>query len=130
MKTWARFLLIFFAYGIALLHTAVPHQHVKDGDSNRASLHAGCLFTQQGGGLLQKVLSTDLGFGHLETFKKGSDAEIEFRAAIVSIPIPAIFTKAAAPFTALSESSLRYIENLKRQLLLFSVSHFRAPPIA
>ncbi len=131
MKTWGRFLLIFFAYGIALLHTAVPHHHSQGATHDAVISHAGCLFTQSGGGLLQKVFSTDLGFGHLETFKKGNSAEIESApGAVLLITTPAIFADAlSTSLTPLSKPSLRYIENLKKRLLLFSVSHLRAPPV-
>lgn len=130
MKTWGRFLLLFFAYGIAILHTAVPHQHTQDADNIAVISHAGCLVTQSGDGWLQKVLSTDLGTGHLETFKKGSNAEIEFSPGVVLL----IATRAnfidtmSATMKVLSELSKPYIENLKRRLFLSSVSHFRAPP--
>lgn len=130
MKNWSRFLLLFVAYGIALLHTAVPHQHTKNGNGVATISHAGCLLTSSSDGLLQKILSTDLGVGHLETFKKASNAEIEFTPDIV--PLIAIRTALvdmlSPSVSVLSKLSRPYIESLKRRLLLFSVSHFRAPP--
>ena len=129
MKNWGRFLLLFVAYGIALLHTAVPHQHTQSGNNVAIISHKGCLLSPTDG-LLVKILSTDLGVGHLETFQKGSNAEIEFTPGVVLLMVtPAVFIDILSPSVAvLSKLSQPYFERLKRRLLLFSVSHFRAPP--
>lgn len=120
--------MIFFAYSIALLHTAVPHTHGQARADEYAISRTGCI-TESSSGFLQKVLSTDLGIGHLETFQKGSEADIESFTTFTWMIAPA--TSCVAFFTPVkinSELSQGYIEKLKRKRLLFSVSHFRAPP--
>ena len=82
MKPWGRFIFVFIAYSIALLHTAVPHHHGVAGAGQFVFAHAGCSFTHSAGGLLQKALSTDLGVGHLETFKKNADTPMDFSASV------------------------------------------------
>lgn len=129
MKPWGRFTFIFIAYGLALLHTAVPHHHPDStGTGETVLTHAGCIFTQASGGLLQRVLSTDLGLGHLETFKKGSDTVIESTATAVSLS--AIIAPAQANPVKISLPPSRYgsIEKFHIRLLLSSTAHLRAPP--
>jgi hypothetical protein len=128
MKSWARLLIIFLAYGIALLHTAVPHHHSVAGNSNSTSFHSGCV-GHASGGLLQRVLSTDLGYGHLETFKKNTGTDIRFssRTVLASIVVPRVVTQPTILNTS-PEFSSGYIEKLKKRLLFFSVTHLRAPP--
>lgn len=129
MKSWGRLLLIFIAYGIALLHTAVPHHHATAGNGEPVFLHAGCGQPHSTSGFLQRVLSTDLGAGHLETFKKGGDFEMVFASPHVAITgvltniLELIFSDQAH-----GEYWGAFLQNLKRQLCLFSVSHLRAPP--
>ena len=130
MKPWGRFVFIIIAYGMALLHTAVPHHHAKTSAGKPMFSNAGCLYNGPDGGLLKRVLSTDLGFGHLETFNKGADAELESSGVDVSLVIlfsdfPKILSSQESP----EVFSAAYIEKLRRKLLLFSVSHFRAPPV-
>ena len=130
MKSWGRFVTIFFAYGIALLHTVVPHHHAQTRVDESVISHYGCIFSESSSGLLQKVLSTDLGVGHLETFKKGGDADIKFSATVVALVATAASDVAfLGPAKTAAEFSRGYIEKLKRKLFLFSVSHFRAPPV-
>lgn len=129
MKRWARFIFIFFAYSIALLHTAVPHHHFSTrGETILA--HNGCVFSDEPGGLLQRVFSTDLGLGHLETFKKNSDAQIEFSSRFIGITvfIP-VATVVVSNVFAFPELLAGYVEKFRRQLLLFSITSFRAPPV-
>ena len=129
MKPWVRFVFIFIAYGIALLHTAVPHHHGAARKGDVMFMHAGCHYSHSGGGLLQKVLSTDLGYGHLENFKKGGDTEISFSSGFVAIIAPVVPTTGlSAGFRSVPESLDGYIEKLKKRLLLFSVTQLRAPP--
>ena len=129
MKPWGRFIFIFFAYGLTLLHTAVPHHHSDTtGKGETLLTHAGCIFEQTSGGLLQRALSTDLGLGHLETFKKGTDTEIECTHSALSLPAiiaqdPAIPEKIL--FRVFGHGS---IEKFRKRLLLFSTAHLRAPP--
>jgi len=128
MKSWVRLIIVFLAYGIALLHTAVPHHHASAGKNSATFIHAGCL-SHSSGGLLQRVLSTDLGYGHLENFKKSADTYIEFssRALLACILLPSLISEPNLP-GPFSEFSNGYIEKLTKRLLLFSVSHLRAPP--
>ena len=128
MKPWGRFIFVFIAYGLALLHTAVPHHHADGSSSDMMFSHAGCQYSHTSGGLLQRALSTDLGLGHLETFKKNTDTQLETSARVV-VAITFFLPIANAPaISPVAESVGGYVEKLKRQLLLFSVSHFRAPP--
>jgi hypothetical protein len=129
MRPWRRFIFIFFAYGIAILHTAVPHQHDEATDNRVVITHAGCLFTHSMDGFLQMLFSTDLGDGHLETFKKGGDTELTFSPVSMSVialfwsaPRPAII-RIAPKFVSV------FVDQLKKRLLLFSARHFRAPPL-
>ena len=129
MRSWGRFILVLLAYGIALLHTAVPHHHQKSGGGVPMISHSGCVLTDFGSGLLERALSTDLGFGHLETFQKGADAEVQSSAA--DVPLLLIFSnlpQILSPKKILTVFSAEYIEKLSKKLLLLSVSHFRAPP--
>ena len=131
MKSWGRFALLFFAYSIALLHTAVPHHHTQARTGEFVISHSACVFSEAGGGFLQKVLSTDLGIGHLENFKKGGETDLNLSAAVSWVIATAVLYVALHnPANAASEFSKGHIEKLKRKLLLFSVSHFRAPPVS
>lgn len=129
MKPWGRFVLIFLAYCITLLHTIVPHHHAPLPIGESVISHAGCVFSDSTNDLLQKVFSTDLGVGHLETFQKGGDADIEFLATAVVETMNALSAALVITGNTTFVYSKGYIEKLKRRLLLFSVSHFRAPPL-
>ncbi len=121
--------LVFLAYGLALLHTAFPHHHVGLGRGEIIFSHGGCSQAHSTDGVLQRALATDLGLGHLETFKKGSDTRIELSSrgiAIVAI-LPIVSTDTAV--RTLHEFQNGFIRKFRTQLLLFSVNHFRAPPI-
>lgn len=130
MRRWVQFVIIFFAYGIALLHTAVPHHH-EDASNRRVTItHAGCVFAHSNAGFLQMVFSTDLGYGHLEIFKKSAETQIEFSG--VSASFEAVFSPPCSLAAAICECP-RYlngfIEKLHQRLILFSASPFRAPPV-
>ena len=130
MKRWGRVIFIFVAYGLALLHTAVPHHHAASRTGETIITHTGCLFDSNTGSLLQRALSTDLGVGHLETFKKGGggselDVTVPFTAALaVFVPLPISSVK----LVSVLGSQSGYIEKFHKRLLLFSTAHFRAPP--
>jgi hypothetical protein len=129
MRRWLRFFVIFFAYGIALLHTAVPHHHEETADQGVSISRAACHFAHAGGGLLQLVFSTDLGYGHLELFKKGPETKIEFWTAPTSAL--AVFSESVFLRTTVRDCpsfSDGFIEKLRKRLLLFSTTQFRAPP--
>lgn len=127
MKTWARFILVFIAYGLALLHTVVPHHHTNRGNGTSVFAHSGCAVAHEKGGLLLRTLSTDLGVGHLETFKKGSDVEVDFSIRPVpEVPMPALFVPPVV--SAVPALLSGHVGKLKQRLLLLSVNHFRAPP--
>lgn len=129
MRPWLRFVMIFFAYGMALLHTAVPHHHEGPTDGRVTITSAGCHLTHATGGILQRVFSTDLGYGHLEVFKKTSDADIQvpgISSALTAIIIPVVTVPACI---RLSSSFLDgFINKFHQRLLLFSDTQFRAPP--
>ena len=131
MKRWGRLIFIFIAYGLALLHTAVPHHHLSASIAGETVLtHAGCFVDKSSGGLLQRVLSTDLGVGHLETFKKGgAGAELDFAvpfAAVLAVIVPALIY--SGKIVSSPGILTRYIEKFHKRLLLFSSAQFRAPP--
>jgi hypothetical protein len=128
MKSWARLVLLFFAYGLALLHTAIPHHHTESTRGEIVFSHAGCSYAHSSGGLLQRALATDLGLGHLEIFKKSADTRIELssRGIVVVAFLPVVCADLA--LQAAGEFQNGFIQKLKIQLLLFSVTHFRAPP--
>lgn len=130
MRPWARFIIILFAYGVALLHTAVPHHHESPSEGRVTIARAGCHLVHATGGILQRVFSTDLGYGHLEVFKKNSDTSIRFSG--ISSAVAAIIL----PFVAITGTPRVYsrflngfIEKLYKRLLLFSATQFRAPPV-
>ena len=129
MKSWVRLLFIFFAYGIALLHTAVPHHHASTGNGEQSIAAATCVFPGSDGGLLQRVLSTDLGTGHLETFKKGSDLEVVFASPAATVAVLVNLFHLVVIQQELPKRAATFIQKLQLQLLLSSVSHFRAPPV-
>jgi hypothetical protein len=129
MKPWGRFAFVLIAYGMALLHTAVPHHHGTGNPGVPMISHGGCV-AMGSDGLLKRALSTDLGYGHLETFQKGADAEME--SSGVDLPLLMIFSNLSqilAPKEVITVFSISFIEKLRIRLLLLSVSHFRAPPV-
>ena len=128
MKPWGRFIFIFIAYSFALLHTAVPHQHPEPNDGKTTLSAAGCISTQSMGGFLQMVFSTDLGYGHLETFQKSTDTDIDFSPAIVSIIAILVPLTLQEDLAENRTFSGIHIGKLYHRLLLFSSTQFRAPP--
>lgn len=52
MKTWSRLVLLFLAYGLALLHTAIPHHHVESGRGEVMFSHMDCSYAHSSGGVL------------------------------------------------------------------------------
>ena len=129
MKRWGRFILIFVAYGIALLHTAVPHHHDSSSDRSTIITGVGCHFNHSSGGFLQMLFSTDLGYGHLEIFKKGADTRVDFSAT--GFAVMAVFaTPVRVPAVAsCAGSDYPFIDKLQRRLLLYSATRFRGPPV-
>jgi hypothetical protein len=128
MRRWVRFFIIFFAYGMALLHTAVPHHH-EDASERRVTVtHAGCVFSHSNGGFLQMVFSTDLGYGHLEIFKKNTENQIQFSAAAASVI--AVFSRLVFAPAPVSERARfnGFVEKLQKRRRLYSATQFRAPP--
>ncbi len=129
MKPWARFVFVLIAYGIALLHTAVPHHHFQPTAGDPVIRHKGCVPLEDQAGLLFRVLATDLGVGHLETFKQNADTELDFTGRCIAVvpllPSPAALLSASTGFSAFLS---RDIEKIGRQRLLLSVTSFRGPP--
>lgn len=130
MKPWGRFFLIFIAYSIALIHTAVPHSHSQSRSTEPVIVTTGCFMPQGDGGLLQRVFATDLGVGHLETFKKNSDSEL---GVIVPVTLAAALNtmRLVTPIAGKVSNSAfndNYISKRLRHLCLSPVISFRAPP--
>lgn len=130
MRPLFRFIMIFFAYGMALLHTAVPHHHEGPNDGRVTISSAGCHLTHATGGILQRVFSTDLGYGHLEVFKKSSDTNIQFAgvsSALTAIISPVVNVPVCTRFSSWLLSGS--INKFHQRLLLYSETQFRAPPV-
>lgn len=129
MKPWRRFALIFLAYGITLLHTAIPHHHHSarpDGKQAISSNHCTPVSSQ---GLLALVFSTDLGAGHLENFQKNDHAEqvLDFAAALYVAGV--LFTHhSLADIVSVQNEIWPFSDNLSTQRLRYSAAGFRAPP--
>ena len=130
MKPWKRFAFVLVAYAMALLHTAVPHQHPQPTFGEAVLSTAGCAVDESMGGFLKNIFSTDLGLGHLETFQKSADGDMDFSftsVAIIALLVPVLLLPVASPvYRELLEG---YIEKIHKRLLLSSTSHFRAPPV-
>jgi hypothetical protein len=130
MRRWKRFVFVLIAYAMALLHTAVPHQHSQRAAGETSIYHAGCIVDESMGGFLKKLFSTDLGYGHLETFQKSADTDIDFLftgVSIIALLVPILLILVVAPlYRELLEG---YIGKIHKRLLLLSASHFRAPPV-
>jgi len=125
MKPWGRLIFVFIAYGLALLHTAVPHHHAGTGNGQVVFSHAACSFAHSPGGLLQRALSTDLGVGHLETFKKNADTQLEFASGEVELAADLL----AASTEVASQFERSFIPKFRIKHLLFSATPLRAPPV-
>jgi hypothetical protein len=131
MKPWGRFLLVLFAYGMALLHTVVPHHHSKTSGGDPVIVHNGCVLPDGEGGLLQQVMSTDLGVGHLENFNKNSDAQVVHTPGFEAvIGLMSLFNLPVSEVTGHAGYVSGYIEKLTRSTLLSAITSFRAPPAA
>lgn len=129
MKPWGRFILVFFAYGITLLHTVVPHHHFKPAKGEAVIMHTGCVLPDMQNNLLQRVFSTDLGVGHLETFKQNSLELFDLSPAFVAILLTVVFLMGMTPRLPVAAEYAGHIERLRKRLLLYPVVSFRAPPI-
>lgn len=129
MRPGIRFIFIFMAYGIALLHTAIPHHHDNVSDRQVTISSTGCHFNHFNSGFLQMIFSTDLGYGHLEIFKKGAEPRTEFAGGVTSlIAVVAPQISFSAPASLDSDHLKGFVEKLKKRQLLFATTSFRAPP--
>lgn len=129
MKKWLAFGFISLAYGLALLHIAIPHHHGAMRHSRLIITVPGCETAGSTAGFLRAVFATDLGYGHLETFSKSTDAAMDIGHPIAHLP--AVFGVVICPATAgceFQEVWGGYAVKLLKQLLLFSASPLRAPP--
>lgn len=132
MKPWCRFALVLFAYGMALLHTAVPHHHLQvSGAGPSVAMRHGCNQSHVEGGLLQRALSTDLGIGHLETFNKNSDTPLTFGTAVFLFAFVNTCVAADSGHELTSAGAGdAHIDAITRWQRLFSAASFRGPPVA
>jgi hypothetical protein len=131
MRTWKRFIFIFFAYGFALVHTVVPHQHYT-AVNEKVNVSPKNIDTTSIGGFLQMVFSTDLGCGHLEKFKSTDDADIHFSVVKTQL-LPTFVTPLISDLNILPsfpDVFGRYVERLQEQRRLFSSRLLRAPPVS
>lgn len=130
MKKWLSFGLMGLAYVLALLHVAIPHHHGAIGKGRLIITAAGCETAGSTGGFLQTVFSANLGYRHLETFSKSSDAATDVVHPVAHLPAlsgNAICVQAAG--SELLELWTGYAGKLHKQFLLFSASPLRAPPV-
>lgn len=125
MKSWGRFFVIFIAYALALLHTAIPHHHQTVHEGLAISATACCPPVSDG--LLGRALSTDLGVGHLETFKAESQLELA-QASETSTAVYARERVILPVITSQPACQNGDITSLKQRRLLFSATSFRGPP--
>jgi hypothetical protein len=131
MRTWTRFIFILFAYGVALVHTVVPHQHYTT-VNEKVIVSLKNIDTTSIGGFLQMVFSTDLGCGHLEKFKSTDDTDIGF-SVVKTILLLAFITPLSSDLNILpffQNVFDRYLERLQEQHCLFSSRLLRAPPVS
>lgn len=125
MKPWGRFCVIFVAYALALLHTAVPHHHQTVHEGQVISSTTCC--PPVADGVLGRALSTDLGTGHLETFKTESPLELSHPlGSMAAAYADEKFTLPVVIGEPVYQNSP--INLLKQRRLLFSTTSFRGPP--
>lgn len=129
MKSWGRSALIFVAYSLALLHTAIPHHHsaTPAGRMSVAPIHS---VAPSVSSLLALVFSTDLGKGHLETFQKSNHAQNVHQFAVALLMLGFLFAlqNAAGTRASARKTVSHFAEKFYRQRILFSAAGFRAPP--
>jgi len=80
------------------------------------------------GGFLQVVLSTDLGYGHLETFARSSEYTTDFSLGLWPATVPVSLTFVPTSVREYPELLSGYSEKLQKYLLSYSSTQFRAPP--
>jgi hypothetical protein len=121
-------ILILVAYGLALLHSTIPHQHASI-RTNQPKFEIRTLGDSSFLGLLQAAFATDLGCGHLESFAK-SDTGTDVTQAVSDVPV--VFLASLyfieEPLSHVREVYGSFIEKLHARILLLSSRQFRAPP--
>lgn len=129
MKAWKKYIFLFFAYSITLLHTLVPHQHqqemIKEATAIVQLQAPGCTSLI---GFFQFLFAADLGSNHLEKFKKGAAEPIDLSFA--SILLYSAFTALLLIplLRVLPRRPGHYSEKLWQRLLLAGSKALRAPP--
>jgi hypothetical protein len=121
-------ILLLLAYGLALLHSTIPHQHASlrtaAPEFEVRTISDFSLF-----GLLQTALATDLGCGHLESFTKSDDgADVPQTLSYVPVVFFSSLYFAEQPVVNAPNAFGAYIEKLHTRILLQSSRQFRAPP--
>jgi len=129
MKRWGRLILVFIAYSFAMLHTVVPHHHAARSAGETTISHASCASGTESGGLLQRAFSTDLGYGHLENFKKSSNPEVDFSTVALAVVGLLPITLLSTPRVVTSSRVDGYLAKLRCRLLLRTSIPLRAPPL-
>ena len=122
-------ILLLVAYGLTLLHSAIPHQHssIRTSDPKFEVRTVGdfSLF-----GRLQAAFATDLGCGHLESFAK-SDGNADIAPIVTDVPVLFLASHfiTEEPLINVREASGAFIGKLHTRLVLLSALQFRAPPV-
>lgn len=129
MKAWKKYIFLFFAYSITLLHTLIPHQHQQEVVTEAAVVvqfqAPACTSLVS---FFQFLFAADLGSNHLEKFKKGTVAPLDLTFA--SILLCSALTALLFILLLLIQPNRpgTYTEKLRLRLLPDSCRSLRAPP--
>ncbi len=122
-------ILLLVAYGLALLHSTVPHRHstirTTEPKFEVHTIDHASLF-----GLVQAAFATDLGCGHLESFAKsdgGTDVPQTFSDVPILFLASLYFTE--DPVINTGDFFGAFIEKLHTRVILLSTGQLRAPPV-
>ena len=121
-------ILLLVAYGLALLHSTIPHQHASTRTTD-PKLAINAVVDDSFLGLLQAAFATDLGCGHQESFNK-SDAGADVPNSVSHVPVVFLASTyiTEQPLINVDECYGSFIEKLHTRILLLSSRQFRAPP--
>jgi hypothetical protein len=121
MRAKKAYVLLLVAYGLALLHSTIPHQHSSRGTTN--------IKFEVRTAADNSLLGLLLGCGHLESFTKGDpgvdvdhgvwDAPAVYLASVYVTELPLVNPR---------NSRSPFVDKLHARTLLLSSRQFRAPP--
>lgn len=129
MSARKSYIFILLAYGLALVHSAIPHQHTSTTTSD-LKFEVPNVYDASILGRLQAAFATDLGSGHLESFAKSEPgADVAQSASDVPVVFLACLHFSAQPRAEAHEGFGDFIEKLHSRTLLLASRQFRAPPV-